>query len=158
MIAGGTLNTFGAAWKVLITYQECTKTKWSFWKVGAEQNLNNSSIKRLFNQMFFVSIGRTIVFSQSSGVSLDGHVMLFTGDVQRTWLDVSQSEIPLFHDHSLQLCVSPTVHQEYSEARWISTTHTGIWKSTIASATKYPSCSKEIYAKSSSCQLCSVPV
>lgn len=32
--------------------------------------------------------GRTIVFAQTSGVSLDGHVMLFTGDVQHNWLDV----------------------------------------------------------------------
>lgn len=32
--------------------------------------------------------GRTIVFAQASGVSLEGHVMLFTGDVQHNWLDV----------------------------------------------------------------------
>lgn len=33
---------------------------------------------------------RTIVLSQASGVSLEGHIMLFTGDVQHTWLDVSE--------------------------------------------------------------------
>lgn len=32
--------------------------------------------------------GRTIVLSHASGVSLEGHIMLFTGDVQHTWLDV----------------------------------------------------------------------
>lgn len=32
--------------------------------------------------------GRVVVFAQKSGVSLDGHVMLFTGDVQYTWLEV----------------------------------------------------------------------
>lgn len=31
---------------------------------------------------------RTLVFAPCSGVSLEGHVMLFTGDVQRNWLDV----------------------------------------------------------------------
>lgn len=31
--------------------------------------------------------GRIVVFAQKSGVSLDGHVMLFTGDVQYTWLE-----------------------------------------------------------------------
>lgn len=33
--------------------------------------------------------GRVVVFAQKSGVSLDGHVMLFTGDVHYNWLDVS---------------------------------------------------------------------
>lgn len=32
--------------------------------------------------------GRVVMFAQASGVSLDGHVMLFTGDVQHNWLDV----------------------------------------------------------------------
>lgn len=35
--------------------------------------------------------GRTIVLAQTSGVSLEGHIMLFTGDVQHTWLDVTAS-------------------------------------------------------------------
>lgn len=34
--------------------------------------------------------GRKVVFASFSGVSLDGHVMLFTGDVQANWLDVSK--------------------------------------------------------------------
>lgn len=29
------------------------------------------------------------MFAQKSGVSLDGHVMLYTGDVQYNWLDVT---------------------------------------------------------------------
>lgn len=37
---------------------------------------------------FSFILGRTIAFAQSSGVSLEGHVMLFTGDVQHNWLDV----------------------------------------------------------------------
>lgn len=32
---------------------------------------------------------RVVVFASFTGVSLDGHVMLYTGDVQRNWLDVS---------------------------------------------------------------------
>lgn len=32
--------------------------------------------------------GRTLVFAAFTGVSLDGHIMLFTGDVHRNWLDV----------------------------------------------------------------------
>lgn len=31
---------------------------------------------------------RTLVFAAFTGVSLEGHVMLFTGDVQRNWLEV----------------------------------------------------------------------
>lgn len=31
---------------------------------------------------------RVLVFASFTGVSLDGHVMLYTGDVQRNWLDV----------------------------------------------------------------------
>lgn len=33
---------------------------------------------------------RVVVFASFTGVSLDGHIMLFTGDVQENWLDVSQ--------------------------------------------------------------------
>lgn len=32
---------------------------------------------------------KTIIFSQFTGVSLDGDIHLFTGDVQNNWLDVS---------------------------------------------------------------------
>ncbi|XP_053693984.1 T-cell activation inhibitor, mitochondrial [Sabethes cyaneus] len=35
--------------------------------------------------------GRVVVFAQFTGVSLEGHVMLFTGDVQRNWLDLIQN-------------------------------------------------------------------
>jgi hypothetical protein len=31
---------------------------------------------------------RILVFAPFTGISLDGHVMLFTGDVQSNWLDV----------------------------------------------------------------------
>ncbi|XP_055614506.1 T-cell activation inhibitor, mitochondrial isoform X2 [Uranotaenia lowii] len=34
---------------------------------------------------------RVIVFASFTGVSLDGHIMLFTGDVQRNWLDLIQN-------------------------------------------------------------------
>lgn len=34
--------------------------------------------------------GRTVVFGTFTGVNLEGNIMLFTGDVQRNWLDVSQ--------------------------------------------------------------------
>lgn len=37
----------------------------------------------------YLDLGRTIVFARTSGVSLDGHVMLSTEDVQHNWLDVS---------------------------------------------------------------------
>jgi len=33
--------------------------------------------------------GKTIIFSQFTGVSLEGDIHLFTGDVQNNWLDVS---------------------------------------------------------------------
>lgn len=33
---------------------------------------------------------KTIIFSQFTGVSLDGEIHLFTGDVQNNWLDVSE--------------------------------------------------------------------
>lgn len=32
--------------------------------------------------------GRTLVFSNFTGVSLDGHVTLYTGEVRHNWLDV----------------------------------------------------------------------
>ncbi|XP_065076285.1 T-cell activation inhibitor, mitochondrial [Ochlerotatus camptorhynchus] len=34
---------------------------------------------------------RVLVFASFTGVSLDGHVMLYTGDVQRNWLDLLQN-------------------------------------------------------------------
>lgn len=34
-------------------------------------------------------LGRIVVFAPFTGVSMEGNVMLFTGDVQRNWLDVS---------------------------------------------------------------------
>lgn len=33
--------------------------------------------------------GRILVFAPFTGISLDGHVMLFTGDVKHNWIDVS---------------------------------------------------------------------
>lgn len=33
-------------------------------------------------------LGRTVVFAAFTGVSLDGHIMLFTGDVQHNWLEL----------------------------------------------------------------------
>lgn len=33
--------------------------------------------------------GRVLVFAPFTGISLDGHVMLFTGDVKHNWIDVS---------------------------------------------------------------------
>lgn len=35
--------------------------------------------------------GRIITFARASGVSLDGHIMFSTVDVQHNWLDVSKS-------------------------------------------------------------------
>lgn len=35
--------------------------------------------------------GRILVFSSFTGVSLDGHVMLFNGEVRHNWLDVRNS-------------------------------------------------------------------
>lgn len=40
---------------------------------------------------------KTIIFSQFTGVSLDGDIHLFTGDVQNNWLDVSDDS----HDQQL---------------------------------------------------------
>lgn len=37
--------------------------------------------------------GRIIVFARASGVSLDGHVMLSTEDVQHNWLDVRRNRM-----------------------------------------------------------------
>ncbi|XP_039433248.1 T-cell activation inhibitor, mitochondrial [Culex pipiens pallens] len=34
---------------------------------------------------------RVVVFASFTGVSLDGHIMLFTGDVQENWLDLLQN-------------------------------------------------------------------
>lgn len=40
--------------------------------------------------------GRVVILAQASGVSLDGDVMLFTGDVQHNWLDVSMKPITFY--------------------------------------------------------------
>lgn len=46
--------------------------------------------------------GRTVLFAPCSGVNLEGQVMLFTGDVQRSWLDVSRREaLSCIQRHSL---------------------------------------------------------
>lgn len=42
-------------------------------------NMHEKDMKQLEN--------RILVFAPCSGVSLEGHIMLFTGDVQRNWLD-----------------------------------------------------------------------
>lgn len=33
--------------------------------------------------------GRKLIFGNNTGVSLDGHVMLNSGEVRHNWLDVS---------------------------------------------------------------------
>lgn len=60
--------------------------------------------------------GRTIVFAQVSAVSLDGNVMLSTEDVQRNWLDVSDSILriaAIFTKNPFTL----SVRQKYSSTR-----------------------------------------
>lgn len=57
-------------------------------------NLQGGYINFTFNNKLFILMtitnytGRTLVFAPFTGVSLDGHIMLFTGDVQRNWLEV----------------------------------------------------------------------
>lgn len=47
-----------------------------------------SRMTDMYEQDMKPLVGRTVLFAPCSGVSLDGHVMLFTGDVHRNWLDV----------------------------------------------------------------------
>ncbi|XP_058452037.1 T-cell activation inhibitor, mitochondrial [Malaya genurostris] len=44
----------------------------------------------LYPQAMIGLKNRIVVFAPFTGVSLDGHVMLYTGDVQRNWLDLIQ--------------------------------------------------------------------
>lgn len=86
-IADGMSNIFADAWRVWIAYRKCMKTTWKYLKVswGASPYYE---YHRSFNDTSKLCTGRTIVFAQTSGISLEGHVMLFTGDVQHNWLDV----------------------------------------------------------------------
>lgn len=89
MIARGMSNIFAAAWKAWIICTKCIPMKWSIWMVCKQNCLFICWVHDLTWICFFFVPGRTIVFAQASGVSLDGHVMLSTEDVQHNWLDVS---------------------------------------------------------------------
>lgn len=75
---------------------------------------------------FIAILGRTVVFARTSGVSLDGHVMLSTEDVQHNWLDVGWTFIQYamsvyfeFIHRNTHLCLicSILVFQKYSTTR-----------------------------------------
>lgn len=54
-------------------------------------------LHELYSDDMYNLRNKTIIFSQFTGVSLDGDIHLFTGDVQHNWLDVS------YHLSSLKL-------------------------------------------------------
>lgn len=43
----------------------------------------------MYNLLVNYFLGRTIVFAPFTGVSMEGDVLLNTGDVRHNWLDVS---------------------------------------------------------------------
>lgn len=53
---------------------------------GKTQYLYKLQLIFLFDFVF--SVGRILVFSFFTGVSLDGHIMLYSGEVRHNWLDV----------------------------------------------------------------------
>lgn len=101
---------------------------------------------------YFSYPGRTIVLSQSSAVSFDGHVMLSTGDVQHNWLDVSNETFKWLVE-LFSICLFP-VHQKYTKARWIFGAYTGLWNGIITSNVWHSSNSTQIHAKGRSDTLC----
>ncbi|CAL8070728.1 unnamed protein product [Orchesella dallaii] len=56
--------------------------------------------------------GRTVVFGRDTGVSLDGHVILFSGEVRSNWLDL----IKRVHLHDALILRIPNVESALSRA------------------------------------------
>lgn len=57
----------------------------------------NSLQKHHFNDIKTILTGRTVVFGDESGMSLDGQVILYTGEVRSNWLNAIRN-IPNFED------------------------------------------------------------
>lgn len=100
----------------------------------------------------FLFSGRNLVFAPISGVSLEGDVMLFTGDVQRNWLDVR------FVPRMSNECEAPftllfPVYQKHFQTRWLLEAHTVVWVGVVASSTRNSNRPPQVYAQGSSSPL-----
>lgn len=94
---------------------------------------------------------KTITFSQFTGVSLDGDIHLFTGDVQNNWLDVSF--LSLTHSLIANALLFIAANQTYSETRNLSVDNSNVREHAFASTAGNKDCSSQVYAKNVSSQL-----
>lgn len=88
---------------------------------------------------------KTIIFSQFTGVSLDGDIHLFTGDVQNNWLDVSDDKLwtILFQI----IIINFAAHKTYPKARNVFVDDPDVRKYFVSSLARDSNRTEKVHAE-----------